>query len=132
MEYPLDILPIQGKKEREGSPTPRLARDPAPHMNGVGFVISEKHGLVIPLEIVNGWKRRFTAIPDLEAQMQKLAAVILARGIMHAGWQCPDGWMAGCLAKDNQRAIDDAKVTDAKVAAVGRKPTGTPAHMRRY
>lgn len=132
MESPLEILPIQGKKERESGWQSRLERDPAPHMNGIGFVISERHGLVIPLKIVDGWKRRFTAIPDIEAQMQRLASYILKGGIMHVGWNCPDGWMAGLLAKDNQRAIDDAKVTDAKVNAVSRKTSGPPAHMRRY
>lgn len=131
-ESPLEILPIQGKKEREGKPVSRLERDPAPYMNGIGFVISDRHGLVIPLNVVDNWKRRFTAIPDLEAQMQKLASVILTKGFMHPGWQCPDGWMAGCLAQDNQRSIDNAKVTDAKVNAVSRKTSGPPAHMRRY
>lgn len=132
MESPLEILPIQGKKEREGEIKPRLARDPAPHMNGVGFVISERHGLVIPIETVNRWRTRFPAIPDLEASMEKMAAYILRGGITHPGWQCPDGWMVGCLAEDNQKFANTGKVTDAKVDAVKRKPGGPPAHMRRF
>jgi hypothetical protein len=73
-------------------------------MNGVGFVISEEHGLFIPAETVTKWRERFPHIPDLEAQMGRLAAVILTKGRMHPGWTCPEGWMAGCLAEDNAKA----------------------------
>jgi len=99
----------------------------APHMNGKGFVISTKHDLYIPMEIVEGWRRRFSAISDLEAAMQKLGSVIVHKGITHAGWSCPGGWMAGCLAQDNQRAKDQQqRKVDAEVAkAKGGSPMKT-------
>lgn len=76
-------------------------------MNGKGFIISEEHDVFIPNDVVAQWRKKFTALPDLEAQMGKLSAVILQRGIMHPGWNCPAGWMAGCLAKDNAEAARD-------------------------
>jgi hypothetical protein len=87
-----------------------------PHMNGKGFVISAKHDLFIPQATVGDWRQRFADIPDLEAQMQKLATVIVHKGITHPAWSCPEGWMAGCLAEDNQKAKDRRRKTDAEVA----------------
>jgi hypothetical protein len=105
-----------GEGEAKFTPAPAALQRSSPHMNGVGFVISEAHNLVIPAEIVSRWRTRFAAIPDLEAKMEKLASFILKGGIMHPGWTSPDGWMAGCLSDDNQRAINEARIADAKIA----------------
>lgn len=108
--------------EREGESASRHAlsaspmQSDKPHMNGVGFVISEKHGLFIDSETIAKWRDRFPHIPDLEAQMEKLSTVILSRGRMHPGWECPSGWMAGCLAKDNKQAETDAQIAAARIA----------------
>src|SRR5262245_40860893 len=75
-----------------------------PHMSRAGFVISSEHGLIIPTATVESWQRRFSAIADLEAQMQKLASVVLKKGPTHPGWATPEAWMVGCLAEDNQKA----------------------------
>jgi hypothetical protein len=99
-----------------------------PHLSRAGFVISKEHELIIPMETIECWQRRFPAIPDLEAQMQKLASVILRRGTMHPGWNCPGAWMAGCLAEDNQKAADAARLANAKVAQAQR---GQPARTFR-
>lgn len=107
----LTKTPISLSHSNNGTP-----QREAPHMNGKGFVISGKHDLYIPLEIVDGWRRRFAAISDLEAAMQKLGSVIV----------CPEGWMAGCLAQDNQRAKDQQRKVDAEVAkAKGGSPMKT-------
>ena len=121
---------ISNYEERE---TRTPARD-VPHMNGVGFVISKQHDLVIPLEIINGWRKSFPAIRNLEARLQKHSSYILRGGYMHPGWQCPEGWIAGLLDEDNAKAEADAKVSDAKVSRAengGKKPSG-PSYMRRY
>ena len=89
-------------------------------MNGVGFVISEQNNLVIPQETIAKWQGRFKHIPDLEAELQGLAAHMLAKGGMHPGWTCPEGWMAGCLAKNNKRYEEDTGVAVAKVAKAQR------------
>ena len=105
------------KGERVFAPAPAsLKRNPSPHMNGVGFVISEQHGLIIPLEVIAGWRDRFKSLPDIEAAMQRLAATLLHRGITHPGWTCPDGWMAGVLAEMNEEAASKRRVADAKIA----------------
>ena len=92
------------------------ARKEVPHLNGVGFVISTKYDLVIPCETIEKWRKRFQHLPDLEAAMQRLSAVILSKGHMYPGWQQPEAWMAGCLAKDNAQAEADARVTSARLA----------------
>lgn len=115
-----------GEGEAKFTPAPAALPRNSPHMNGVGFVISEAHALVIPAEIISRWRTRFSAIPDLEAQMEKLASYIIKGGIMHPGWTCPEGWMAGCLSKDNQRAVENARIAQAKIAASQtRMPTRT-------
>ena len=98
-------------------PSPAAMKNPAPHMNGVGFVISEAHGLVIPAKTVDRWRTRFAELPDLEAAMGRLSCNLLSRGTMHPGWSCPEGWMAGILADMNQQAKDKKRVADAKIAA---------------
>ena len=72
--------------------------------------------MIVPLRAVEVWRDRFPLISDLEAKMQKLAAVIRSRGIQHVGWNDPGPWMAGCLADDNKRAADQERITNAKVA----------------
>jgi hypothetical protein len=94
-----------------------------PHLTPTGFVLSADHEF-IPLEIFEDWRRRFPYIRDLEAKVQKLASVILKKGVMHPGWTNPEAWMAGCLADDNQKAADDARIMEAKVASAQR---GQPA-----
>jgi hypothetical protein len=97
-----------------------------PHLSDAGFVISSEHKMIISLPTFEGWRHRFSAIQDLEAKLQRLAAVILKKGIMHPGWTSPEAWMVGCLAEDNQKAIDAARITDAKVASAQRgQPTKT-------
>ena len=81
--------------------TPKIA---TPHMNGRGFVISDEHDLMIPMETVESWRRRFPYILDLEAKMTKLGTHILHKGRGHQGWTSPAGWMVGPLADDNQKA----------------------------
>jgi hypothetical protein len=93
-------------------------------MSSAGFVISSEHKLIIPASTVKSWQSRFSAIHDLEAKLQKLAAVILKKGPMHTGWTNPEAWMVGCLAEDNQKASDAARITEAKVASAQR---GQPA-----
>jgi hypothetical protein len=92
----------------------------SPHLCGAGFVISAKPQLMISLATFESWRRRFPAIHDLEAKLQKLASVILKKGPMHAGWANPEAWMVGCLAEDNQKAAEVARLTDAKVASAQR------------
>jgi hypothetical protein len=53
---------------------------------------------------VEQWRARYPDLPDLESKMVRLGSVILARGHCHAGWSCPEGWMAGCLGEDNAKA----------------------------
>jgi hypothetical protein len=102
-----------------------------PHLCKAGFVISAQHDVRIPMEIVDKWRERFPALPDLEAKMEKLGSVILSRGIMHPGWSTPVGWMAGCLSDDNQRQVNDAKITNSRVAkAQGR--TSPPSKPSRW
>jgi len=88
------------------------------------FVISAKDGIVIPAETVGQWRARFPALRDLDANMQRLASVILRKGIMHPGWTNPAAWMVGALAQDNQRAADASREAEAKLAAIQR---GQPA-----
>jgi hypothetical protein len=97
-----------------------------PHMNGVGFVISAQHDLIIPLETIQRWRVRFPAIPDLEAKLEKLAAHILVKGPFGcaAGWQQPEAWMAGLLSDENSKA----KAAQAK--AQGPQKTSTDEHLR--
>jgi hypothetical protein len=129
-ESPTEILyslpSPNGEGEAKFTPAPAAMRNPAPHMNGVGFVISEVHGLIIPAETVSRWRDRFADLPDLEAAMQRLSCNLLNRGTMHNGWSCPEGWMAGVLADMNQEAKDKKRIADAKVASTQRsQPTKT-------
>ena len=99
------------EQERERAPQqPHFARhDRPPRLSENGdFVISDRHNIFVPADIVHKWRMRFSAIADLEAQMEKLSAYILKGGIQHPGWNCPEGWMAGCLATDNQKAKGQA------------------------
>ena len=97
-----------------------------PHLGKAGFVISAEYKLIIPMVTIETWRKRFPAIPDLEAQLQKLASIILCRGAQHPGWNYPREWIAGCLAEDNQKAADTARITNAKIANAQRgQPTKT-------
>jgi len=123
-----DSNSMKEQREREQfAPAPPCRKNnPVPHLEEAGFVISDEHGLMIPATVVASWKTRFPAIPDLEAQMQKLASFILAGGTKHAGWTCPEAWMAGHLAEDNESAADRARITEARIASVRRsQPTKT-------
>ena len=111
--------------ERVFAPAPASRKyNPSPHMNGVGFVISEEHGLFISAEVIDRWRTRFTALPDLEAAMGRLGATVLHRGVTHPGWTCPEGWMAGVLADMNAEAANKRRVADAKITA---SATGKPS-----
>ena len=108
-----------GNKESlspNGEEGAHTARPNAPHLNDAGFVISAEQGLVIPMQKVEEWRDRFPHIPDLEAAMSGLATILLAKGRMHPGWTCPEGWMVKPLAEMNQEADDKRKVTAARVA----------------
>ena len=111
---PLDFKPDREVGDLNSAPT----RD-VPHMNGVGFVISKRHNIVVDRETVEGWRQRFPAIPDLEAQLEKLSSVILKGGHSHPAWTCPEGWLAGCLAQDNARAINANKPKPKKISRFG-------------
>lgn len=100
-------------------PTHAPKRD-VPHMNGVGFVISAKHGLVIGHDFVDRWRERYPHIPDLEALLANLSTKILARGPMHPGWECPEGWMVSILAEENARAEGRALENQARVERASR------------
>lgn len=116
IESPSEILINEVKSESART------RD-VPHMNGVGFVISEKQGLAVPSKFVAEWRERFPAIPDLDAAMTRLGTWLLTSPHSHPGRQCPEGWMVGPLAEENQKNIDRARVTDAKIRrAHGEKP----------
>jgi hypothetical protein len=98
-----------------------------PHMNGVGFVISEAHGLIVPLDRVNEWRDRFRYLSDLEAKLEGLSTSILKRGFMHPGWSHPDSWMASKLADDNAEAKrkHEKHQQDVKVARPNNHPIRT-------
>ncbi len=87
-----------------------------PHICSGVFVISKQHGLIVPAKAVEVWRKRFSAIPDLEAHMAMLSTYIRKKGIMHVGWDQPAAWMAGQLARDNERAIRENRVASARVA----------------
>ena len=104
----------------------RADRDiPSPHMNGVGYVVSENHGLFIPTAKVDEWRQRFSDLPDLEAAMSKLGTTVLARGRAHPGWTCLEGWMAGPLAEMNAEASERRRLHEAKLARAGRSNSGS-------
>lgn len=92
--------------------TSRRAEENKPHMNGVGFVISAQHDLIIPMETIAKWRDRFPEI-DLEAKMEGLAAHILAKGPFGcpAGWQQPAAWMVSLLADENRKAKGGSKTS---------------------
>lgn len=94
---------VDSNSEMELVESGALARD-VPHMGSDGFVISARYNIVIPAETVSAWRTRFPAIADLDAKLEKLASVILARGSEHPGWRHPASWMAGCLGEDNAKA----------------------------
>lgn len=100
-ESPTEIVTL----ERGQRPTPDV-----PHLAEDGsFVISVEHDLRISSEIIASWRRRFPAIPDLTAKIEKLSTVILARGFMHNGWAHPAAWMAGLLSDENTKAANTAR-----------------------
>lgn len=112
---------ILSYEERERVPASAAIKNPTPHMNGVGFVIDERRGAVIPADVVSLWREKFTDIPDLEAAMQNLSCNLLS-SLSHKGWSCPEGWMVSILANMNQEAKDKKRVADAKIAGVKPKP----------
>jgi hypothetical protein len=93
--------------------------DPPPHMTAEGFVISLRHGLIIPAATVAKWHDRFPHIPDLEAQMSGLATTILRKGPQHPGWTCPEGWMIKPLANINEEARANKQTAALKAAKSG-------------
>ncbi len=107
---------------------PRAKAD-APHMNGVGFVISAKHDLIIPLETIEKWRVRFPSIPDLEAKIEGLAAHILAKGpfACPAGWEQPAAWMASLLADENVKA---KALQDRGRGGSSQKSSSVAEHLR--
>lgn len=111
-------------EEVEGANRYRVGNyNKTPHMDDKGnFVVSDKHSLYIPAKVVASWRQRFHAIADLESQMALLAAYIVKGGINHVGWTCPEGWMAGCLAKDHQKSLDAQKITNARMVGPARRP----------
>ena len=89
---------------------------PKPHMNGVGFVISDEHGLIIPAETVARWEEEFPHLDHLEVRLQRLAICILRGGPKHLGWFSPEHWIASCLAEDDQKAERAARREEAGAA----------------
>jgi hypothetical protein len=124
-ENPGHPVPDEFSLSKEIRPEAAVQQSPTPHLTPAGFVISAQHGLVVPMQTVAAWRARFPDIPDLEAAMGKLAATILARGPMHPGWSCPEGWMAGVLAHMNREAANEAKVTAARLARVAASGIGS-------
>ena len=114
--------------QREGARTHRAhaTRIPSPHMNGIGYVVSEEHGLIIPVEKVAEWREKFNELSDLEAAMSKLGTIVLNRGRTHPGWTSLEGWMVAPLSEMNAEAADRRRMADAKIARVqGSQPTKT-------
>ena len=99
---------IEGTLKKREMDAPRATQHcrqfPAPHMNGVGFVISEAERLIIPTPTVDAWRLRFPHIPDLESSMIGLATTMLSKGPMHPGWRCPEGWMVKPLSEIDSEA----------------------------
>jgi len=62
------------------------------------------------------WRERFPQIADLDAAMTGLGTTILAKGPMHPGWTCPEGWMVKVLSEMNQEAANKKCVTAARIA----------------
>lgn len=119
-ESPTEIVITNPSPNGEGE-----AHAPAPHMNGVGFVISAERKAVVPAETVNRWRNRFPNIADLEAAMERLSCNLLGN-YGHPGWSCPEGWMAGVLSDMNQEAKDKKRIAEAKIASTQRnQPTKT-------
>lgn len=98
-------------------------------MNGVGFVIDERRGAIIPAEVVEGWRTRFPDIPDLVAAMERLSCNMLSNA-GHPGWSSPQGWMAGILADMNDQAKARKQVTAARIDAA--KPKSKPFRPSRW
>jgi hypothetical protein len=75
---------------------------PQPHMNGVGYVISEAMGLIIPTSTIDRWRETYPEI-DLEPKLGKLSSYILAGPKRHPGRVAPEQWIEGCLSEDKQK-----------------------------
>jgi len=84
------------------------------------FMISSERGIFVPAATITQWRDRFPFLKDLDANMQRLASVILKKGITHPGWDNPAGWLVGALAQDNQKAADAARRLDAELAVIQR------------
>lgn len=91
------------------------SRPTPPTMTSSGYLVSNHHD-PIPIRTIESWRNEFPHIANLDAQIGKLATVILQRGIMHAGWAQPAAWMRGCLAEDDAKAKREADYAKAKVA----------------
>ena len=76
------------------------------------------------------WRERFPHIPDLEAALTGLATTILAKGRMHPGWTCPEGWMVKPLSEINQEAADKKQITAARVARASNSSARCPVAAR--
>ena len=97
---------------------PQRPHSDKPHMNGMGFVISEALGLVIPTSTIDRWRHAFPEIENLEAKLKKLSSYILSGNKRHPGRVSPEEWIEGCLAEDQQ-----------KLAKMGRGRAGPGVHF---
>lgn len=121
---------INNSLKREGELA--LDRD-VPHMNGKGFIISAKHDVYIPTMTIAKWRAKYTSLPDLEATISGLSAHILSKGHMHAGWQCPEGWMVKLIAEENTKAENVAREAKAREGrASGSKPSDKAAAAQNF
>jgi hypothetical protein len=116
---------LSPNEETACAPGDRL---PSPHVGANGdFIISEDYRLAIPAATVMQWRVRFPQIADLDAAMTGLGTNIRAKGSIHPGWTCPEGWMVKILSEMNQEAADKKRFTAARIAKVsngGIQPRG--------
>lgn len=96
----------------ELTPTP-----PHTQFDDADVIISVEHGKRIRGGVVARWRQRFPHLADLDARVERFCALIEQDGQRHRGWANPEGWMTGLLAQDDQRAANEARVTESRIAA---------------
>lgn len=95
--------PNQLETIKQNTPSKR-ARRVAPHMNGVGFVISKEAGCSIDQPHIDKWRQIFPNIPDLEAQLKSMAVNFMGSSTAFARFRdFPELWFEKILAEENAK-----------------------------